>query len=71
MQPGRVAERLPFGTPGAVIARLGARDKLARELQYPADGTDAAVLRAAWDRWGVETPNHLRGPFGFAAPCLK
>ncbi|MDQ1250222.1 MAG: hypothetical protein QG597_4601 [Actinomycetota bacterium] len=66
MQQGLVAERLPFGTRGAVVARLGARDKLARELRCPADGTDAAVVRAAWDRWGEQTPNQMRGPFGFA-----
>lgn len=64
-----VREHQPYVDPvsGVVIVadtRLDSRSELA---DSPApDGSDAAVIAAAWRRWGTAAPEHLDGDFAFA-----
>jgi asparagine synthase (glutamine-hydrolysing) len=49
--------------------RLFERAELERELglqQHPGR-TDAAIVLAAFDRWGADTPCHIKGEFSFVA----
>src|SRR5262249_52452723 len=42
------------------------RDDLLVELGLPPAVTDSAIVAAAWDRWGDESPTRLYGDWAFA-----
>lgn len=47
--------------------RLDNRDELLATLRLaPAAAADSAILLAAWERWGENTPDHLVGDYAFA-----
>lgn len=67
--PQSAVAPIPMRDGSVVIAigRLDDRDELARELSCDADSPDAAILAAAWERWGDEAPRHLHGDWSLAA----
>jgi asparagine synthase (glutamine-hydrolysing) len=55
------------------IGRLDNRDELVRQLDCDPERPDAAILAAAWERWGEDAPAHLHGDWSFAvwSPSAK
>lgn len=47
-------------------ARFDSRDGLCAALDRPPATGDAALLLAAWERWGPAAPQHLYGDYAFA-----
>lgn len=62
-------EPQPLSFPAGVLvcdARIDNRDELLARLgDGPAQGSDADLLRAAYERWGKDAARHLRGDFAF------
>ena len=46
-------------------ARIDNRDDLLRQFGLPATTTDGALILAAYEKWGDESPAHLLGDFAF------
>lgn len=59
--------RLQDGSVVIAIGRLDNREELAHELGCTAEVADAAIMTAAWERWGDDAPRHLHGDWSLAA----
>jgi asparagine synthase (glutamine-hydrolysing) len=73
--PESVTESLPLQNSTGHLsltcgARLDNRDDLFRELRVPVhergDMADSTIILMAYEKWGVECPNHLLGDWAFA-----
>lgn len=77
--PEAIAERQPWvhRDTGCIVvtdSRLDDRPRLLRNLgiDRPADDVgDAELLHAAWQRWGTQCADRLRGDFAFALWCPR
>ena len=66
-QPTEPLAGLQFGIRTVVpLTGIAGRENLVTALGCRADIGDAGLLGAAWDRWGTQVGNHLRGAFAFA-----